>query len=428
MNLIKLLPASLALSFALVGTYACVSAEAPRLAVQDAGADAALESDAGGNDGVRCTTDADCQLTALKFIPAGCGVAICQSTSCKYLALDNDGDGFPTADCTTNIPSRKVEAGTDCDDANSKLYPGASLDCVANGKQDFVGAPKGTCKRGKLSCDPANPKAITTCVGYIGPAKEDCTTLKLDEDCDGSPTNGCTCTAVDDGKPCGSSVGECVAGVTKCTNNTLACVGAKLEAQRDCMSAKDNDCNGMADNQEAECKCDGIGIGVTAQCPIVGNNATGNCRPGKRQCQDNKGSAVWSACSGAVGPTSENCSAPSGDADCDGAVASDQTVKPAGRVCSNLYLCDALGRIVVTECGGTSVVVGKAACDPNVKSLVRGYASGACDSKELRVAVGGNANFSGLGSTITANKCCPNALGIDGVCGGGLATVYCAAK
>jgi hypothetical protein len=422
------MPASLGVTLALTSTYACVSAEAPRVAVDDAGVDAATDPDAGANDGVRCTKDDDCALAALKFIPAGCGAAICQSTLCKYVALDNDGDGFPTADCTTNIPTRKVDVGTDCDDANFKLYPGASVECVDVGAPNFVGAPKGICKRGKITCDPGNPKAKTKCIGYVGPAAtEDCKTLTIDEDCDGNAANGCMCSANDSGKACGATVGECVAGVTKCANNVLTCEGAKVAGPRDCTSPKDNDCNGTPDNQEADCKCDGMfGSGTLQACP--GNSATGNCRTGMRKCVVTESSASWSRCVGEVLPTSEDCSQLSGDADCDGVSALNQVVAPQARskICSNLYLCPAMGRALVTECANATVSIDKP-CDANVLSVKRGYViNGACQTKgTVSVAVGTNLSSRGLGSTNVPNSCCANSFG-DAVCGSMGGSVYCA--
>jgi hypothetical protein len=401
------------LGFAVVSLMLAPACSEQYTSISDAGRSdgAGGGPDAGELIGTRCEKDVDCASAALTFIPSGCGAAICQSGSCKYVALDADGDGFPAAACSTNIATRKVEVGTDCDDSNSKLYPGASVECVGAGANDFIGEPKGICKRGKLACDAGNPSAKPTCVGYVGPAKENCSTANVDEDCDGNPVNGCACTAADNGMPCGSSIGECVAGTKLCVDNSLTCQGAKPAAARDCASPKDNDCNGTPDNQEADCKCDGSAIGTTGQCPTVGNNATGNCRPGTRQCLSNKGSAAWSPCAGRVSAKTEDCSQLADDADCDGATAESQFAPANGAVCGNMYLCFSAGRRPILRCvAGNTISVNPCAGLYFLYGFGIDPVKGACPAQTTPAAPGG-LTFSYLGSVEAANRCCADVTG-----------------
>src|SRR5690606_34697650 len=130
------------------------------------------------------------------------------------------------------------------------------------------------------------------CVGETGPAPERCN--GLDDDCDGT---------VDEGNPeggdaCGSDVGECAPGTTRCLGGALTCEGAVGPAMEIC-NGLDDDCDGVVD--------DGIPVGAPCGTDV------GECQPGRNVC---RGGAL--VCEGAVGPIGEICNAL--DDDCDGAV------------------------------------------------------------------------------------------------------------
>ena len=109
----------------------------------------------------------------------------------------------------------------------------------------------GPCKAGKKCCDKGTWGA---CSGEVLPkAAEDCTD-KLDNDCNGTVNDGCTCT-LGTKQACGTDVGECVKGSQECKSvggqvTWGACTGGtnpKPEKTTGC-DGKDNDCDGVVDN------------------------------------------------------------------------------------------------------------------------------------------------------------------------------------
>jgi len=109
----------------------------------------------------------------------------------------------------------------------------------------------GVCKDGQHCC---NKGSWGSCTNEVLPAsKEDCTD-NLDNDCNGTVNDGCTCT-VGQKDACGTDVGTCVKGTKICEISGGqpvwgSCIGATVpvaEKQTGC-DGKDNDCNGVIDN------------------------------------------------------------------------------------------------------------------------------------------------------------------------------------
>jgi hypothetical protein len=167
---------------------------------------------------------------------------------------DADGDGFGSpgvtmAACTA--PPGYVTSGTDCAD-----------DCVA--------------------CSPSGTEV--------------CDATGRDEDCDGTANEGCACT---DGatQPCGTDVGECVAGTQTCAAGSWgACVG-ELGPMMERCDGRDDDCDGVVD-QGFECS----GAGSMACATACGSTGSRTCGP----------TCAYGACV----PPAEACNG--ADDDCDG--------------------------------------------------------------------------------------------------------------
>jgi hypothetical protein len=134
------------------------------------------------------------------------------------------------------------------------------------------------------------------CVGGVRPSPEICD--GLDNDCNGFPDDRdppCQCL---DGttQECGvSTVGECRLGMQNCVDGAwAACVGNVDPGARQC-DDRDRDCDTIPDYQQPPCQCRN---GATQPC----GSSMGICRPGTQTCT----SGVWGACTGGVGPRTDN--------------------------------------------------------------------------------------------------------------------------
>lgn len=120
-----------------------------------------------------------------------------------------------------------------------------------------------------------------------------------DDDCNG---------LVDDGlnsAPCGTDLGECKPGVSKCVNGKLICEGA-IAPQEEICDNKDNDCDGVIDGVVEQC------YDFDSGCDKTTFICNGFCAAGTRVCT----AGNWGTCLGQVGPETEICDGL--DNDCDG--------------------------------------------------------------------------------------------------------------
>lgn len=214
----------------------------------------------GGNvppSDVKCTNDAECP--ALPTTPAGCATAKCDvpTSRCIYVANDADQDGHRTHACVSQDPKITVETGGDCDDADPQLFPGRSRECAALANGTAIafpgGTPKGVCKAGSQECN--TDGTLGACTGAVAPRAEDCATSDVDEDCDGSPMNGCPCSPMDATQACNAhpgkdGVGTCKAGTQKCeASGWSTCSGAVDPVNDDCApDGADANCDGIKGN------------------------------------------------------------------------------------------------------------------------------------------------------------------------------------
>ncbi len=190
---------------------------------------------------------------------------------------------------------------------------GQMVACAANGA-------KGACAKGQAVCGEDGQYGACSISAKDADA---CDVPGDDSNCNGVPNEGCDCSDGDT-QPCGveSDEGECAFGESVCAEGQWGeCQGAVLPGPRDCSSAKDNDCDGKADDTIDEvCEC---APGASEACDEhPGLDGNGDCKAGTRACvvSADKASSRWAeACTGAVGPQGDDsCTEPGDDADCDG--------------------------------------------------------------------------------------------------------------
>ncbi len=350
-----------------------------------------------------CTGDAPPQSEVCDGLDNDCDGTADNGVKLTYYR-DGDGDGFgviPTgaAGETTQAcspPDGYVADHTDCDDAASSVNPGAPEVC--NGVDDNCNAmvDEGLLQTYYRDADgdgfgdsTMSMQACYRPMGYVTDLTDcDDTSASvhpgasdvcngIDDDCDGTIDNGCTCV---DGttRSCGpAAVGICAPGTQRCIGGVWAeCVG-DVTAQAEVCNGLDDDCNGTVDNGvktrfyrdadgdgfgtstmtimacsqpagysalSTDCndsdgainpaaveRCDGIdnncdGMtdpgcactdGDTQPC---GMNSTGACRMGTQECVG----GAWGTCVGNVNPTPEVCNGI--DDDCNGTVDNGVTV------------------------------------------------------------------------------------------------------
>lgn len=133
-------------------------------------------------------------------------------------------------------------------DAGSSCNPvGATEPCYAG---PVAAAGVGVCKLGQQTCQ---KDGWSECAGSVLPSTETCGD-GLDDDCDGSPDEGCACTSGQKQScypgPLGSgNQGVCKPGTQLCVNGVWSpgCEGAVLPSSEKC-NGLDDDCNGKADD------------------------------------------------------------------------------------------------------------------------------------------------------------------------------------
>jgi hypothetical protein len=159
----------------------------------------------------------------------------------------------------------------------------------------------------------------------VAPESEDSCTLEGDDaNCDGTPNGDCDCIE-GEVQPCGpeTDTGDCQRGESVCEDlKWTECSGATFPEARDCRSAQDNDCDGIADNTlDDVCQCV---PGSTELCEEASElDGIGICTASGRQCvvAADTSSSSWSGCTASVEPLqSELCNDDEKDEDCDGEV------------------------------------------------------------------------------------------------------------
>lgn len=237
--------------------------------------------------------------------------------------FDNDDDGYGDPDITVlgcSLPSDYVVDGSDCDDDDLEIHPGAVESCdgddnncdgltdpgceCEDGDTIVCGTDVGECEFGTQLCIGGR---YGTCGGGVSPASEVCN--GQDDDCNDEIDNGVLNIYYLDDDNDGYGDGD--VNVTGCSPPTDYIVdGTDCDdsdgdvhpgAIEECDTV-DNNCDGSTD---PGCLCVD---GLTAICGID----TGACQTGIQTCID----GGWGPCVGEIIPVDETCNGV--DDDCDG--------------------------------------------------------------------------------------------------------------
>jgi len=234
-----------------------------------------------------------------------CSGEVLPSAETCFTLADDDCDGF----------SNEEGAGCAC-------VPGEQVSCYSG---DPATEGVGPCHGGTQSCK-SDGTGFGACSGEVTPLPETCTTA-VDDDCDGATNeggSGCVCTPNATSTcytgPSGTlGVGICAAGTRTCNAQGTAwgaCSGQVTPLAETCLTAADDDCDGLTNEEGDGCVCTPAEQ-VSCYSGANGTEGVGPCQAGTQTCKpDGTG---YSACSGEVTPLPETCTTVVDD-DCDGQV------------------------------------------------------------------------------------------------------------
>src|SRR6185437_11770444 len=250
--------------------------------------------------------------------PGNDGYGPCKagSQSC-VVAGDKTSSSFGA--CTGAVGPATADICTAGDDSNCDGTPNEGCACTSASAPRSCSAAGalGNCAKGTQSCTTAGTWGACS----VQPAAMDsCSVQGDDANCNGIVNEGCTC-VTGQTQPCGpTAVGICKPGTATCANGVWgSCVGAVMPGARDCTSALDNNCDGVADNAiDSVCQC---AAGKTQACGAhPGLDGHGPCTAGTQSCvvATNKATSSWGTCTGSVGPASADTCVQGNDNNCNG--------------------------------------------------------------------------------------------------------------
>jgi hypothetical protein len=255
------------------------------------------------------------------------GVGLCTAgkQTCK---ANGEGFGACVGQVTPQVETCATLGDDDCDGfvnedgADCACTPGDMQGCYS-GPMDTVDV--GLCHGGTQTCK-LDATGYGPCEGEVIPGTESCLGPD-DEDCDGMINEegaGCVCVPGTmmpcyEGPAGTMGIGICAGGTAICNfagTEYGPCTEQVLPQIETCVTAEDDDCDGLVNEEGAGCVC-APGTMVTCYTGPAGTAGVGACLSGTALCNA-LGTGIG-ACAGEILPSAETCATPEDD-DCDGLV------------------------------------------------------------------------------------------------------------
>ncbi len=221
--------------------------------------------------------------------PSGSAGTDAKPSSAEAAGAGGDGASMPEPDGTPPCVAAEEVCDAIDNDCDGMMDEMVTRSCGPE-------MPRGQCKAGVDTCVAG---MWTGCIGAVEATMEVCDEAKLDENCDGTPNDGCNC-VMGETQECGTDEGICSKGTQTCMSGAW---DGPCEGKVDPMTAEvcdqaeqDENCDGEA-NPECECF-----VGQSPR-PCPGGTETGECSAGTQACNSGR----WGACSGMRRAQTESC-------------------------------------------------------------------------------------------------------------------------
>jgi hypothetical protein len=187
--------------------------------------------------------DDDCDGSTDEDYPFVGSICLEGTGLCRKAGVNNCIGGTAQCGALPGFPPTPNELCGNREDDNCNGVFDEGCACVP-GSYVPCGSSVGACSLGFIACSEDNTLS-EKCAGAVLPVEEVCAN-DLDDDCDGSVDEGCTCVS---GfvRPCTPGTGVCASGNQTCLSGTWGlCTLDQLASEEACDSV-DNDCDGFRD-------------------------------------------------------------------------------------------------------------------------------------------------------------------------------------